>query len=79
MTEDEAFAKVEAFLKKMLPQAIALRMFNGQFVYQVPTENFDAQKLFNEIESNKKRLFITDWGISQCSLEDVFTRICELS
>ena len=30
------------------------------------------------MESNKQRLQIQDWGISQCSLEDVFTRICEL-
>ena len=53
MSEDEAFQKVEDFLKKLLPDAIQLRMFNGQFVYQVPVTNFNAQKLFNEIESNK--------------------------
>ena len=28
------------------------------------------------MEDNKKRLLIADWGISQCSLEDVFTKIC---
>ena len=54
-------------------------MFNGQFVYQVPLENFEAEKLFIDIEQNKEKLKIIDWGISQCSLEDVFTRICELS
>lgn len=67
------------FLKSILPKAELLRTFNGQFVYQVPIEGFKAQKLFVEIEENKKRLQICDWGISQCSLEDVFTRICELS
>jgi hypothetical protein len=42
MTEDEAFKQVEEFLLKLLPGAIQLRMFNGQFVYQVPTDNFNA-------------------------------------
>lgn len=78
-SEDEVFSQVEKFVHKLLPNSLQLRMFNGQFVYQVPIGDFNAQKLFTEIEGNKKNLFITDWGISQCSLEDVFTRICELS
>lgn len=66
-------------MASLLPQAIKLRQFNGQFVYQVPLENFDAEGLFTEIESRRQSLKIADWGISQCSLDDVFTRICELS
>lgn len=54
-------------------------MFNGQFVYQVPIEGFKAQDLFAKIEKNREKMMISDWGISQCSLEDVFTRICELN
>jgi len=67
------------FAKKVLPNAKLLRQFKGQFVYQVPHEGFKAQKLFQEIEANKAKLEISDWGINQCSLEDVFTRICELN
>jgi ABC-type multidrug transport system ATPase subunit len=67
------------FVKDILPSAIKLRMFNGQFVYQVPIEGFKAQELFTKIEKNKQNMMISDWGINQCSLEDVFTRICELS
>ena len=29
------------------------------------------------MEKNKNRLFISDWGISQTSLEDVFMRIVD--
>jgi hypothetical protein len=29
------------------------------------------------MEKSKERLRILDWGISQCSLEDVFSRIVE--
>ena len=37
------------------------------------------RSLFNDMEENKERLQISDWGISQCSLEDVFTRIVQTS
>jgi len=29
------------------------------------------------MEANKEALKISDWGISQCTLEDVFMRICK--
>ena len=61
-----------------MPKAKLLREFNSQMVYKVPMENFSAAVLFSEMEQHKTRLKIVDWGISQCSLEDVFTRICEL-
>jgi ABC-type phosphonate transport system ATPase subunit len=43
----------------------------------VPVEGFRAKDFYHLIEKNRKRLMITDWGVSQCSLEDVFSRICE--
>lgn len=52
------------FVDMLLPSAIKLRQFNGQFVYQVPMEDFDAEGLFNMIESRRKELKIVDWGIS---------------
>ena len=77
--DQKTFTTLTTFIKKHLPKALLLRQFNGQFVYQVPVEGFLAEKLFNEIENNKSQLKIEDWGISQCSLEDVFTRVCELT
>jgi hypothetical protein len=47
-------------------------------IYQIPIQGFCAEEFFRQMENNKSNLHITDWGISQCSLEDVFTRICEL-
>ena len=70
---------VISFIKKTLPKSLLLREFNSQFVYQVPTDGFNAEELFNDIQSKRDSLGIQDWGISQCSLEDVFTRICELN
>ncbi len=36
----------------------------------------NVHQIFKEIERNKKRLLISDWGFSQCTLEDVFTKLC---
>lgn len=66
------------FVQQLQPTAILLREFNGNFVYQIPIEGFNAERLFIEMEKNRDKLRIADWGISQCSLEDVFTRICSL-
>lgn len=48
-SEDDVFAAVEAFMRSLLPSAVRLRMFNGQFVYQVPLGGFNAQALFTEL------------------------------
>jgi hypothetical protein len=72
----EIHANIIGFVGNLLPQAILLRDFNGNFVYQIPLQGFNAERLFLAMEKHKDRLRIADWGISQCSLEDVFTRIC---
>lgn len=40
-------------------------------------EGFEVSKLFKELESKKEELAISDWGISQSTLEDVFMEIVE--
>jgi hypothetical protein len=70
--------KIFSFIKKILPKSDLLRQFNGNFVYQIPIEGFQAETLFNEMEKHREDLRIADWGISQCSLEDVFTKICDI-
>lgn len=65
------------FIKEQLPHSILIRQFNGNFVYQVPLEGFKADLFFYQMQRNRNKLRITDWGMSQCSLEDVFNRICE--
>lgn len=79
LDESAVHQKLDVFICSLLPKANKLRQFNGQFVYQVPLENFNAENIFNKIESTKEELKIIDWGISQCSLDDVFSKICELS
>ena len=47
------------------------------FIYdkKVPLEGLEVSKLFEELESKKEELGISDWGISQSTLEDVFMEI----
>lgn len=72
----EIHKNLKDFVQELIPSILLLQEFNGNFIFQIPIDGFDAEKLFTEIENNKKKLKISDWGISQCSLEDVFTRIC---
>ena len=60
----EIHANIIGFVGKLLPQAILLRDFNGNFVYQIPLQGFNAERLFLAMERNKDRLRIADWGIS---------------
>ena len=68
--------RVKEFVHQLIPTVFLLQEFNGNFIFQIPIEGFNAEKLFTEMEGNKEELKISDWGISQCSLEDVFTKIC---
>ncbi len=37
---------VAKFIKRELPNAILIREFNGNFVYQIPLEGFKAEKFY---------------------------------
>lgn len=43
--------------------------------YKVPLTNLQISTLIEQLESKKDELAISDWGISQSSLEDVFLEI----
>jgi len=43
--------------------------------YILPSVKVTMSKVFSEMEGNKKRLAISDWGINQSSLEEVFVKI----
>jgi len=44
-------------------------------MYLLPTEGFSASEFYRKFEAAKKGLNVADWGLSQSSLEDVFTKI----
>lgn len=73
----EIHRRVKAFVSNLLPKADLIQDFNGNFMYLIPNEGFNASQVYTEFEANKGRLKIADWGLSQSTLEDVFTKICE--
>lgn len=73
----EIHKRVKSFVSSLLPKAELIQDFNGNFMYLIPTEGFNASQVYTEFEANKERLKIADWGLSQSTLEDVFTKICE--
>jgi hypothetical protein len=42
-------------------------------------EGLEVSKVFEELEARKQELAISDWGISQSTLEDVFMEIVSSS
>jgi len=75
--EAECWSKLQTYIKNLLPKADLKSCFNGSFVYLVPTEGLEVSKVFEELESKREELAISDWGISQATLEDVFMEIVE--
>ncbi|CAD8183724.1 unnamed protein product [Paramecium octaurelia] len=69
---------IKNYLKSILPQAILVQEFNGNFIYQVEKNQLVVSEVFQSIESKKEELRIQDWGISQATLEDVFMRVVEM-
>ncbi|ELR11324.1 ABC transporter A family protein [Acanthamoeba castellanii str. Neff] len=78
----EAENQVTAFVRELLPSASLVEKFAGNATYQIPSTNLVISELFEVMEEKKDEadilfqpLLITDWGISQTSLEDVFLTI----
>ena len=60
-------------MKQLLPKAELVTEFNGNYMFFIPNAGFNAAHVYTELEANKARLKIADWGLSQSTLEDVFT------
>ncbi|CAG8495571.1 10808_t:CDS:2 [Ambispora gerdemannii] len=68
--------KATAYIESLLPPtAKKLDSFVTNVSYEFEPEPGLIPRLFSEIEKNKKRNGIDDWGLSQTSLEEVFLQI----
>lgn len=65
------------FIKEIFPGANLSEAYKNTLIFEISNEEFDAEILFNKIEEKKESLFITNWAISQVSLEDIFIRLTE--
>ena len=44
-------------------------------IFEVPVKDLDLGRLFVELDQNKEKIGIKEYGIAQTSLEDVFLTI----
>ncbi|CBZ24580.1 putative ABC transporter [Leishmania mexicana MHOM/GT/2001/U1103] len=69
-------AVVQRFVEENFPEAV-LNEFKGQrFVFALPQDT-KLSEAFRQLQHNKRRLHITDYTVSQTSIEQVFLRISE--
>ncbi|TPX30746.1 hypothetical protein SmJEL517_g05762 [Synchytrium microbalum] len=69
---DEASAYVESLLPAGWHKVDA---FSTNVSYEFPSTNGVIATLFSEMEANKERVGISDWGCSQTTLDEVFLKI----
>lgn len=67
--------EVHKFILELVPQAVLINKLSGTRHYQVPKKSITLDKVFQHMEENKERLRITDWAITNTTLEEVFLRI----
>ena len=66
---------VEALMRSLSPAAKLVSEFGQQLVYALPIAGGDVATIFNTLEKSKKKKGITEWGITQASLEEVFVKV----
>eukprot|EP01114_Cavostelium_apophysatum_P009754 TRINITY_DN2300_c0_g1_i1.p1 TRINITY_DN2300_c0_g1~~TRINITY_DN2300_c0_g1_i1.p1 ORF type:complete len:1800 (+),score=493.64 TRINITY_DN2300_c0_g1_i1:225-5624(+) len=65
------------FVKKLVPDAVKINELAGTANFQVPKTSISLEQAFQEMEAHKDELHITDWAITNTTLEEVFLRISE--
>ncbi|KAG5484800.1 hypothetical protein LSCM1_06626 [Leishmania martiniquensis] len=70
--------RFSSFMKAELPDAVVREREGRRFVYQLPRgRGFGA--VFRALQQNKERLHITDYSVSQTSIEQVFLKVGRLA
>ncbi|XP_052777802.1 phospholipid-transporting ATPase ABCA1-like [Mya arenaria] len=72
--------KVTSFVKKFVPEAKLVEDNMTELCYQLPdnaAHRGDFERLFHELESSCVHLGISNFGISDTSLEEVFLKVTE--
>ena len=71
-TSDE---DADKFIRELIPECILLNELAGTRNYEVLKGHVTLENVFRAMEENKDRLGITDWAITNTTLEEVFLKI----
>eukprot|EP01121_Diplochlamys_sp_Union-15-3_P000929 TRINITY_DN10786_c0_g1_i2.p1 TRINITY_DN10786_c0_g1~~TRINITY_DN10786_c0_g1_i2.p1 ORF type:complete len:144 (+),score=20.25 TRINITY_DN10786_c0_g1_i2:51-482(+) len=74
-TPEKYEQKAKRFLEKLCGSLRLINTLAGTAHYEVERSKIKLSVLFSELSSNQKKLHITDWGISNTTLEEVFISI----
>ena len=78
-TTAEAADKVKALVNETFPADGAVRQLgktlNGQSKFELVREHVKLSQVFAALEGAKEKLGVTDWGITETTLEEVFLHL----
>eukprot|EP00002_Diphylleia_rotans_P007926 TRINITY_DN1758_c0_g1_i1.p2 TRINITY_DN1758_c0_g1~~TRINITY_DN1758_c0_g1_i1.p2 ORF type:complete len:183 (-),score=39.10 TRINITY_DN1758_c0_g1_i1:91-639(-) len=69
--------QARGYVAKAIPSAKLVSRFPGSATYLVDVKGIRVSNIFVTFERDKDQHGITDWGIGQTTLEDVFIRVVE--
>uniref|UniRef100_A0A6B2L2M0 ABC transporter domain-containing protein n=1 Tax=Arcella intermedia TaxID=1963864 RepID=A0A6B2L2M0_9EUKA len=76
-TPQEYEEETKKFVFEIAPKAIQLNSLAGTQNFEIPKNSIKLSKIFKVIEKEKEKRHITDWGLSNTTLEEVFLHIIE--
>eukprot|EP01059_Diplonema_ambulator_P003137 TRINITY_DN1278_c0_g4_i1.p1 TRINITY_DN1278_c0_g4~~TRINITY_DN1278_c0_g4_i1.p1 ORF type:complete len:1700 (+),score=392.37 TRINITY_DN1278_c0_g4_i1:51-5102(+) len=69
-------AAAHAYFKGIFPEAVLLEDTNSRLMYKLPAEKLRLSQVFKAVAAARKELQISDYSVTQTSLEQVFMAIC---
>lgn len=77
---DAKIQEIDNYVTNMFPSAKRLNNpIGGKFKYEVVREDVVLSAVFQQVESDRERVNIADWGITETTLEEVFLKLALLS
>ena len=73
----DTMKEVQAFVGSHIPDAVLLNALSGTANYEIPKESVQVADLFQLFDNAPSSLAISDWGLSNSSLEEVFLKVCD--
>jgi hypothetical protein len=73
----EKLDAIHLFVREVYPAAKLLREVWGSLEFEIPQDQVNLPALFETIENRREALDITDYSVSQTSLEQVFLRFAQ--
>jgi len=72
-SDDETkFEAVKSFVQSICPSYELLEWHLGHFMFKLPSGNLSLATVFRRFEQEKAALAISNYAVSQCSLEQIF-------